>query len=155
MHALSRIVGGYLVAVAMLVGIFAAVEPLFHTSTEQFPYSPWWENINPLTGVAVALGVVFGGLRKRAVEEGMEDDALNWPRLSANVLFYGLLCVALLYYWNWFGTLNPDYAPGQKALGITWKITDVAFPVLAGTLGLSMLRGGAPGSTGPAPSARG
>ena len=144
MNALSRIVGVYLVAVALLVGIFAVVEPLLHTSTEQFPHSPWWKNINPLTGVAVALGVVFGYLRKRAVEEDMEDDALDWPRLAANVLFYGLLGVALLYYWNWFGTLSPGYAPGQTALPFTWKLTDVAFPVLAGTLGVSMLRGGAP-----------
>ena len=140
MNALSRIVGVYLVAVAVLVGVFGATEPLFHTSTEQFPYSPWWENINPLTGVAVVLGVVFGYLRKRAVEEGREGDALDWPRLSANVLFYGLLCVALLYYWNWLGSLHPDYAPARSALGVTWKMTDVAFPVLAGSLGVAMIR---------------
>ena len=37
--------------------------------------------------------------------------------------------------------LNPDYAPGQKVPGYSWKATDVAFPVLAGALGVSMLRG--------------
>ena len=141
MNAISRIVGVYLIVVAILVGAFGVVEPLLYTSTEQHPYSPWWENINPLTGIAVALGVIFGYLRKRAVEEGMEDDALTWSRLAANMLFYGLLCVALLYYWNWFSALNPDYAPGQKVLGYSWKATDVAFPVLAGALGVSMLRG--------------
>ena len=145
MQAISRVAGVYLIAVAILVGAFAALEPLFHTSTEEFPYSPWWGRINLLTGIAVAVGVVFGYLRKRAVEEGLEGDALTWRRLAANVLFYGLLCVALLYYWNWFSTLNlADYAPGRTVIGYSWKITDVAFPVLAGTLGLSLLRGGAP-----------
>lgn len=143
MNAISRIVGAYLVAVALLVGGFSILEPLFYTSTEQHPYSPWWENVNPLTGIAVALGVVFGYVRKRAVEGGLEADAVTWPRLAANTLFYGLLCVALMYYWNWFSELNSGYTPGQEALG--WKVTDVAFPVLAGTLGVSMLRGGARG----------
>ena len=101
MNAISRIAGVYLIVVAILVGAFGVVEPLLYTSTEQHPYSPWWENINPLTGIAVALGVMFGSLRK----------------------------------------LNPDYAPGQKVPGYSWKATDVAFPVLAGALGVSMLRG--------------
>ena len=56
MNAISRIAGVYLIVVAILVGAFGVVEPLLYTSTEQHPYSPWWENINPLTGIAVALG---------------------------------------------------------------------------------------------------
>ena len=71
MNAISRIAGAYLVAVAFLVGGFSVLEPLFYTSTEQHPYSPWWENVNPLTGIAVAVGVVFGYVRKRAVESGL------------------------------------------------------------------------------------
>ena len=143
MNAISRIAGAYLVAVALLVGGFSVLEPLFYTSTEQHPYSPWWENVNPLTGIAVAVGVVFGYVRKRAIESSLEADAITWPRLAANVLFYGLLCVALMYYWNWFSELNAGYTPGQEALG--WKVTDVTFPVLAGALGVSMLRGGVRG----------
>ena len=143
MCAITRVAGLYLIAIAVVVGGFAMTEPLFHTSTEQFPYSPVWQYINPLTALGVATGVVFGYLRKRAMERGTETDALTWRRFAANTLFYGMLCVALLYYWNWFCTLNLGYAPGQAALGLSWKATDVAFPVLAGALGVAMLRGGA------------
>ena len=142
MDIARRIVGAYLIIIAAVVGVFSVVEPMIHTSTADYPYSPIWEYINPLTGLGCALGAIFAFIRKRAVDAA-SGDAVTWTRLATSVQFYGILAVALLYYWNWFFHLNMEYyAPVDLGVfGLSWKPTDVAFPLVAGSIGIGMWSG--------------
>ena len=147
MDALEKVVGMYLIVMALVVGILGFVEPLIYESTEASPYIPWWSVIDWFTGAAVVLGVLFAYARKRAADAAAADDAVTWTRLSANVLFYSFGVIGLLYYWNWFYVLNLEWGlgyqtVGEDGLGIGWKLTDISFPVAAGALGFTLARGG-------------
>ena len=143
MDGLKRVVGGYLLLMAAVVGIFSVVEPLIHDSTEAALYSPVWHYINWFTGLAVLLGIGFAYARKRENGSPAADGAVTWGALSANVLFFGFVGVGLMYFWNWFYTLNDAYTVlGGAEPGLAWKATDVAFPLVSGALGAALLRDG-------------
>ena len=57
---LKKICGLYLIAVAILAAVHTVVEPLYHVPGPGQPYSPFWTIVNPLTALAIVLGVIFG-----------------------------------------------------------------------------------------------
>ena len=62
--------------------------------------------------------------------------------LAANTLFYGLLFIGILFFFNWFNLLSPAYtAVGPDAVSVVWALIDAALPLLLGALGLTLLRG--------------
>ena len=70
MGALKQIVGVILILIAAIVAIHTVIEPVYHTSTDESPNSPIWDIINPLTAIAIILGLIFGYCRmSRAVQK--------------------------------------------------------------------------------------
>ena len=108
MDSFKRIVGVYLILVAAVVAIHTVAEPLYYTSTEASPYSPHWSKINALMVLAIVLGLVFGCMRKRGIDGG-EGSAVTREYLEAHVLFYGLLFVGILFFWNFFNLHSPGF----------------------------------------------
>ena len=142
----KRIGGIFLVLVAVLVAVHTVVEPLYHVSVDGQPYSPLWTILDPLMVAAVAAGLIFAWLRKRAAGGGPDGDSVTRAWLAANTWFYGLLGVAILLLWNWFSLLSPRYtAPPDSAVSIVWIIIDVLLPLLLASLGISLLRGSGDG----------
>ena len=81
------------------------------------------------------LGVIGGYIRKRSVAHDGEC-------LAANALFYGFLFVGILFFWNWFNLLRPEFtAVGTDTSDVVWGFINAALPLVAGTLGLALLRG--------------
>ena len=74
---------------AVVVAVQTVVEPLYHTSTEESPYSPAWAVLGWLMFVPLALGVAFGYSRKKAAEGGGGGGAVTREVVAANVHFYG------------------------------------------------------------------
>lgn len=149
---LKRGIGVYLIIAAVAVGGYFMTEPLHWTSTESAPYSPIWDvALDPLAAAAILLGLVFASIGKRAVDREGGDGAVTWERLSANALFYGFLFVGMLFYWDWFsgagwnwfrGGDSARYTAGGDVTFITiWIVVYAAFSVLAGTMGVALLRG--------------
>ncbi len=139
---IPRIGGTVLVITAVAVAVHTVVEPLYYASTEEAPYSPFWSVLDVLMAVAIAIGLAFAYLRKRAAA-GEGSSALTREYLVANTLFYGLLFVAVMFYWNWFNLLSPAYtAVPEAAVSLAWIIIDAGLPLLLGALGVSLLRGG-------------
>ena len=143
MDAMKRVAGGYLLLMAAVVGIFSVVAVLLKTSTAEALYSPIWEYINPFTGLAILLGVGFSHARRREAGSLDANGPVTWGPLVANVLFYGFVGVGLMYFWNWFYSLNDAYTVlGGAEPGLAWKVTDIAFPLVSGALGAALLRDG-------------
>ena len=111
MHSvvIRRTCGLFLVAVAVAVALHTVIEPLYHLSSEIQPYSPLWNILDPLMVAAVGLGVIFAYLRKRVVDRQRDEAAVTRQWLVANIMFYGLLFVAILLLWNWFNLLSPRF----------------------------------------------
>ena len=97
--------------------------------------------IATLEALAVVLGVICGYIRKRSVAHDGEAP-ITRECLAAHALFYGFLFVGILFFWNWFNLLSPEFtAVGTDTSDLVWGFINAALPLLAGTLGLALLRG--------------
>ena len=147
---ITRVIGVFLIAVAVVVAVHAVVEPLYYASTESSPDSPAWGYINVFAALSVVLGVIFGYLRKRA-SDAAGGAEVSWGRIAANVLFYGFVFVGVIFLWNWFGAISDRQfsVAGDGTIWLMWRLVFSTLPLLSGALGVALLRGG---SNGPAAS---
>ncbi len=134
MDALRRVVGAVLLVTAVLVGIYFVVE--------QLGILPLlWPPLNYLMALSAVLGVIFAYLRKHSLESAGLDRIVTRRYLEANILFYGFIAIAMLFFWNWFDLLIDD-APQDIHRSIVWIIVDTVGALLWGALGMFLLRGG-------------
>ena len=137
MDMFNRIVGVFLIAMAVLIAVHTVIEPLYHTSEGGQPYSPVWEILNPLMALAILLGLRVAYMSKKAVAG---DVAVTRAYLLANTLFYGFLFVGIMFLWNWFTVLSPGYAAaGSDTNSLVWILIDASLPLLMGVTGSSLL----------------
>ncbi|MDE0022705.1 MAG: hypothetical protein OXT69_15150 [Candidatus Poribacteria bacterium] len=145
---IHRIVGVFLIIVALIVAVHTVIEPLYYTSTDASPYSPQWTWINYITAVGVLIGILYALRRKRGARLE-KDSPVTVGYLAANVVFYGFLFVGILFFFNWFGLFSVDRftAVDPSAASIIWIIVDAGFPLLAGALGYSLCCGSSGGDS--------
>ena len=137
----KRIVGLYLVLIAALVAIHTVVEPLYHVSTLDQPYSPVWPTFDILMAIAMVLAIVFAFLRKRVVDGEGVDASVSREYIAANAVFYGLIAVAILFFWSYFNLLSEAYNPtGSDAESVLWMIVDASMPLVLGAQGVFLMR---------------
>ncbi len=142
MNTVRQIVGAALILIGIVVAVHTVVEPLYHASSQASPYSPIWSYINPLMALAILLGLIFGCMRKREVDREGSAAPVTRDFLAANTLFYGLLFVGILFFYNWFNLLSPAYtAMGPDAVSVVWAVIDAVLPLLLGAQGMTLLRG--------------
>lgn len=137
---LNRIVGIALIVIAAIVGIHTFVEPLYHASTEGALYSPIWAVINPLSAIAVILGLIFGYIRMNAANAD-SGGAVTWERLASNVIFYGFIAIGIAFFWSWFTLLSGgrfDMDPAARA--VVWMAFDALMPPFAVALGFHLVK---------------
>ena len=143
MNPLRRVIGAVLILIGALVAIHTVVEPLYHASSEASPYSPNWSYINPLMAIAIVLGLIFSCMRKQEVDREGGDAPVTRAFLAANTIFYGLLFIGILFFFNWLNLLSPDYdAVGPDSVSVIWAMIDAALPLLLGAQGMTLLKGG-------------
>ena len=143
MDTLKRICGLFLVLLAVAVAIHTVVEPLYHTSSKGQPYSSLWNILNPLMALAIALGLIFGYLHKKAADSEGDSGAVTREFVAANVQFYGFLSVGIMFFWNWFILHSPEFtAVGAETASLVWILIDATLPLLTGAMGVFLLRGG-------------
>ena len=134
MDAIRRVVGAILLITAVIVGIYFVVDQL-----EILPFL--WPPLNYLMALSAVLGVIFAYLRKRSLESAGLDRIVTRRYLEANILFYGFIAIAMLFFWNWFDLLV-DTDSQDTDRHIVWIIVDTVGPLLWGALGMYLLRGG-------------
>ncbi len=139
MEALKRVIGVVLIVIAAIVAIQTVVEPIYHTSSAESPYSSAWGWIDPLAAVSIILGLIFGYIRMSRADASSSVQEF----LAANTLFYGFLSVAILFFWNWFGI--SDVGKGFTVISadvrsLVWIIFNALHPLLSGAMGAQLLR---------------
>ena len=142
MEALKRVIGVVLILIAAIVAIHTVIEPVYHTSSDAQPYSSAWDWINPLSAISIILGLIFGYIRMSRA--GTSSSGPEF--VAANVLFYGFLFAAILFFWNWFGIsgVGQDFtAVSADTRGLVWIIFDAIHPLLSGAMGAHLLRSSA------------
>lgn len=133
-----RIIGLYLLAVAVVVGIHTAAEPVYYVSTDAAPVSPLWDVLDYFSAIAIVVAAWFAWVRYR---DALRQDAL-WDRMASSVQFYGLVIVAVMFFWAWF-TVAPIVASSlwiqPAALTVVWVAVDALMVALVASVGGGLL----------------
>ncbi len=141
LNMLNRLIGAYLFLVALAVGAHTVFEPLYHVSTQAQPYSPAWDILNVLMAAALILSIVCGYMRMSRVNSG--GGQVTREYLAANALFYGIMFVSILFFWNWFNLKSAGYdAVGSDTITQTWIIIDALLSISVGAMGVHLVRAG-------------
>lgn len=137
-NIVRRAAGAVLVVSASASALLTVVEHLYR-DVNALGYSTAWDYVDPLTAAGVALGLVFTGLLKRETYRAAGVDRVTRRCLETNVLFYGFLFVGILFYRLWFGDLT-GHTAFPVADDVTWNFVYGLYPLLAGALGVRLLR---------------
>lgn len=136
MDALRKPVGAYLVLVAIAVAVFFIINPLLDDSIE---VQDVWYVLDILMVIALALGLLYAYLGKRAVDA---EDGLNRAYLEANVIFFAVAAVTVLFLHNWFSLIaDGSLDANNHQAWVIWAFVDTALPLSLGVLGCRLWRG--------------
>ena len=136
MDLAKRLGAAYLVVTAVAVAVNLILTPVYHDGSEEYPV---WKVLNwfMAAGVVAALAVSF--LRRRALDEASAS-SLEYVRTAA--VFYGAVALTMLFFWEWFWTLNPDSETGDAVTShlVYFPITDALYTVVALAVGRYLWR---------------
>ena len=131
MDLAKRIIGYYLLLTALAAALLLIVTPLIHDGSADYPL---WKILNwfMAAGTVVILVVAFAGRRAQGCEK---VDTLERVRVS--LVFYGAIVLAMLFFWEWFWTLNPDSETGEAVTShiVYFPIMDALYVVMSITVG--------------------
>ena len=97
--------------------------PVFHDGSPEYPV---WRVLNWFMAVGVAAIVAVSA--RRCLGSG-GDDAGSRDRLTC----YGAITLAMLFYWGWFWTLNPESETGAAVTShlVYFPAMDALYVILA------------------------
>ena len=141
MQLVTKIVAAYLVIVGLAVFLNLIATPLYHDGGPDYPI---WKILNWFMAVAVLIILAVGYLRKRILDSAGEEGASTLDHVWGSFVFYGGIVLAMLFYWEWFWTLNPDSETGEAVTShmVYFPLVDSLFTVLALIVGRRMWSAG-------------
>ena len=143
MDMAKRIIGYYLLLTALAAALLLIVTPLIHDGSADYPL---WKILNWFMAVGVVAVLVTAFLGKRDLGDREADTT---EQLCVNLVFYGSIVLAMLFFWEWFWTLNPDSETGEAVTShiVYFPIMDALYVVLTLAVGQRLRSGDSgPGS---------
>ena len=125
----------YLVLTALAVAVLLMITGLIHDGSEDYPL---WKIMNWFMAAGVVVCLVTNFLHKRrqdAGEAGSSD-------LGVSLVFYGAIVLTMLFFWEWFWTLNPESETGEAVTShmVYFPLMDSLYVVIALTTGRDLWR---------------
>ena len=112
---IARLCSVYLSLVGLVIAAHFIAVPIYHPGGDD-PY-PIRDVLNYFAGTAVLIALLVSGSVKWSEEAGDGSDAVSF--ITANVVFYSVLVLGILFFWNWRG--GDDY--------LIRNFTDVGLPL--------------------------
>ena len=133
MTMLSKLVAVYLILTALAVAVLLIITPLIHDGGDDYPL---WEILNYFMAVGVVIVLVANYICKR------RQDASDQSDLAGSLVFYGAVALTMLFFWEWFWTLNPDSETGDAALShmVYFPLVDALYTVIGLSTGKALWR---------------
>ncbi len=132
MPILLRIAAGYLIFTAVIVAVHPIVNQWYaHLLREEVSYVPW-DIQNMIMAAAIVLALAATYHEKRRVDR---DNSANFRRyIEANSVFYGSAALAIVFFWNWSGTLSPARTESADF----WVVIYTLLPLLLAAVALRL-----------------
>ena len=138
MDMIKRFLGVFLVATGVAVALNLILTPVYHDGSADYPV---WKVLNWFMAAGVIVTLVVSFLRRRAPQN--EETGL-FERLQTSMDYYGSIVLAMLFFWGWIRTLNPDSETGDAVTShlIYFPITDALYVVLTLAIGSRLWKDG-------------
>jgi hypothetical protein len=139
MDVLKRLVGVYLVGLALVVAVYFIINAFLVGSIDVLMV---WQIVDIFMLVGLALGLAFNYVHKREAGARADGEAVTRGYMEANVAFYVTAGVGILFLHNWFSLL----ATGEVSQGdnhtawVTWAVVDTLLPLVLGFTGCRLWR---------------
>ena len=136
MDLVKRILAVFLVATGIAAAVLLIATPLFHDGSPEYPV---WKVLNWFMAAGVLIILVVAYLRKHV--RGA-DELIVTEYLRLNLVYYGAIALTMLFFWEWFWTLNPDSETGGAVTShlVYFPIMDALFVALALSVGRRLWR---------------
>ena len=136
MDLVKRVLAVFLVVIGIAAAALLIVTPLTHDGSPDYPV---WKMLNWFMAAGVVIVLVVAFLRKH-VREG--DELIVAEYLRLNFVYYGAIALTMLFFWEWFWTLNPDSETGDAVTShiIYFPIMDALFVALSLSVGRRLWR---------------
>ena len=131
MHTLHRVLGGYVMVIALAVAVNFIITPFFFDSESGYPI---WDVLDFF--MAAAILIVFAASccdMWRLCKEGDEADLKRY--VSVNVAFFATGVLLLLFFSNWAAHLVKHESLEDWTI---WAIIDAILPPILGAGGLRL-----------------
>ena len=129
MEIVRRLLGVFLVVIAIVVAINLMATPLYHDGSEDYPI---WKIVNWFMAIGVVAALIVNAMRKRALGAGGTDEPNVREYLRVNLTYYTTIILTILFFWGWFWTLNPESETGEAVTShlVYFPIMDSLFVVV-------------------------
>ena len=129
-----RALAVFLIAVGFLAWANLIATPLYHDGSPDYPV---WRVLNYFMALAVLIMLVKGFLMRRAHAAREADGCDTIEHLRVSIAFYGAIVLAMLFYWEWFWSLNVESETGDAVTShvIYFPIVDALLVVLTLLIG--------------------
>ena len=128
---MKRILATYLVLTAVAVFLNLMLTPVYHDGSSEYPV---WRILNWFMAAGVLVSLASNFVRRRSIEsESARRGAVTLDHAYAAAAWYGAIVLTMLFFWEWFWTLNPDSETGDAVTShlVYFPIVDSLFVVVA------------------------
>ena len=149
MEIVKKILAVFLILTATAAALNLILTPVYHDGSPDYPI---WKILNWFMAAAVLVCLVEAFLQGR-VPASESDGTLE--RVQRSALVYGAIVLTMLFFWEWFWTLNPESETGDAVTShiVYFPIVDALFVVISLAVGRQLWGGrGDAKSQGGAPT---
>jgi len=131
MDLVKRVLAVFLVVTGIAAAALLIITPLTHDGSPDYPV---WRILNWFMAAAVVIVLVVAFMRKHV--PGREELIVT-EYLRLNFVYYGAIALTMLFFWEWFWTLNPDSETGDAVTShiVYFPIVDALFVALSLSVG--------------------
>ena len=131
MDALKRILSVYLLVTAFAVFFNLILTPVYHDGSADYPV---WKILNYFMAAAVVISLLVNFRRRFAIGDWRYTDLEN---LLVSTTYYASIALAMLFFWGWLWTLNPDSETGDAVTShiFYFPLVDTIFVLVTLTTG--------------------
>ena len=132
MDGLKKLVGVYLVGVAVVVAVYFIINNFL---ADSFDVLSVWYVLDVLMLIGLALALVFNCASMR--EEGGRGETVTRRYLEVTTAFFVTAGVTILFLHNWLSllALGPDSLNGNHQAWVIWAAVDTLLPLVLGVTG--------------------
>ncbi len=138
MDLVKHLLAVFLVLTALTVAVNLIATPLYHDGRPDYPV---WKVVNWFMVGGTVIMLVVNLIRRHCM--GGEETRNSVDSLRVSLSYYGAIVLTMLFFWEWFWSLNPESETGGAVTShlIYFPFMDSLYTVLGLSTGRFLWKG--------------